>query len=63
MTATKKARKYITPEEAALALGVHTQTVRRWIKGAMIPFRQVGGKGGRILIPKKWLAECERKPI
>ena len=46
----KIAREYLTPEEAAEALGVHVQTMRAYIRSERLPaFRLAGERAIRIL--------------
>jgi excisionase family DNA binding protein len=46
----KSAREYLTPEEAAEALGIHVQTLRAYIRGERLPaFRLAGERAIRIL--------------
>ena len=42
--------KFITVHRAAEMLSVSHQTIRRWIGADLLPARQFGGKGRRILI-------------
>jgi excisionase family DNA binding protein len=47
---TKRARDYLTPEEAAAELGVHVQTMRAYIRSGRMPaFRLAGERAIRIL--------------
>lgn len=56
----------LSVKEAALALGVHWQTIYRWVKRGAIPFLKT--PGGRIRIPagwagaQQWAAPETRKP-
>lgn len=46
----KHAREYLTPEEAADALGIHVQTMRAYIRSERLPaFRLAGERAIRIL--------------
>jgi excisionase family DNA binding protein len=46
----KSAREYLTPEEAADALGIHVQTMRAYIRSERLPaFRLAGERAIRIL--------------
>ena len=46
----KGAREYLTPEEAAEALGIHVQTMRAYIRSERLPaFRLAGERAIRIL--------------
>jgi excisionase family DNA binding protein len=46
----KLAREYLTPEEAAEALGIHVQTMRAYIRSERLPaFRLAGERAIRIL--------------
>jgi excisionase family DNA binding protein len=46
----KSGRDYLTPEEAAEALGVHVQTMRAYVRSGRIPaFRLAGERAIRIL--------------
>ena len=46
----KGAREYLTPEEAAEALGIHVQTMRAYIRSGRLPaFRLAGERAIRIL--------------
>jgi len=46
----KSAREYLTPEEAAEALGVHVQTMRAYIRSGRLPaFRVAGERAIRLL--------------
>jgi excisionase family DNA binding protein len=46
----KTAREYLTPEEAAEALGIHVQTMRGYIRSERLPaFRLAGERAIRIL--------------
>jgi excisionase family DNA binding protein len=46
----KSLREYITPEEAAEALGIHVQTMRAYIRSERLPaFRLAGERAIRIL--------------
>jgi excisionase family DNA binding protein len=46
----KGAREYLTPEDAAEALGVHVQTMRGYIRSGRLPaFRLAGERAIRIL--------------
>jgi excisionase family DNA binding protein len=46
----KSARDYLTPEEAAQALGVHVQTMRAYIRSDRVPaYRLAGERAIRIL--------------
>jgi excisionase family DNA binding protein len=46
----KIAREYLTPEEAAEALGVHVQTMRAYIRSERLPaYRVAGERAIRIL--------------
>ena len=50
MTEVKNTRDYLTPEEAAEALGVHVQTMRAYIRNERLPaFRLAGERAIRIL--------------
>ena len=45
----KSAREYLTPEEAAEALGIHVQTMRGYIRSGRLPaFRVAGERAIRI---------------
>jgi excisionase family DNA binding protein len=45
-----KAREYLTPEQAAEALGIHVQTMRAYIRSERLPaFRLAGERAIRIL--------------
>ena len=45
----KTAREYLTPEEAAEALGIHVQTMRAYIRSGRVPaFRLAGERAIRI---------------
>jgi excisionase family DNA binding protein len=47
---TKRARDYLTPEDAAEELGVHVQTMRAYIRSGRMPaFRLAGERAIRIL--------------
>ena len=47
---TKPGREYLTPEEAAEALGVHVQTMRAYIRSGRLPaFRVAGERAIRVL--------------
>jgi excisionase family DNA binding protein len=47
---TKTTRDYLTPEEAAVELGVHVQTMRAYIRSGRMPaFRLAGERAIRIL--------------
>jgi excisionase family DNA binding protein len=49
-TEIKNIRDYLTPEEAAEALGVHVQTMRAYIRNGRLPaFRLAGERAIRIL--------------
>jgi excisionase family DNA binding protein len=46
----KSAREYLTPEEAADALGIHVQTMRAYIRSGRLPaFRLAGERAIRLL--------------
>jgi excisionase family DNA binding protein len=46
----KGGREYLTPEEAAEALGIHVQTMRAYIRSERLPaFRLAGERAIRIL--------------
>ena len=46
----KSAREYLTPEEAAEALGIHVQTMRAYIRSGRLPaFRVAGERAIRLL--------------
>jgi excisionase family DNA binding protein len=46
----KKTREYLTPEEAAEALGIHVQTMRAYIRSGRLPaFRVAGERAIRLL--------------
>jgi excisionase family DNA binding protein len=48
--AKKKAREYLSPEEAAEELGVHVQTMRAYVRSGRVPaFRLAGERAIRIL--------------
>ena len=42
--ATKRARDYLTPEEAAEELGVHVQTMRAYIRSGRMPASRLAGE-------------------
>ena len=45
-----KTQEYLTPEEAAEALGIHVQTMRAYIRSGRLPaFRLAGERAIRIL--------------
>lgn len=47
---TKRAREYLTPEEAAESLNIHVQTMRAYIRSGRVPaFRLAGERAIRIL--------------
>ena len=56
MKARPERRTYSVPETAAL-LGVSTDTVRREIRAGRLPGFQLGGKGGRVVVPRAPLDE------
>jgi excisionase family DNA binding protein len=48
--AKKSEREYLTPEEAAEALGIHVQTMRGYIRSERLPaYRLAGERAIRIL--------------
>jgi excisionase family DNA binding protein len=48
--ARKKAREYLSPEEAAEELGIHVQTMRAYVRSGRVPaFRLAGERAIRIL--------------
>lgn len=48
--AKKKAREYLSPEEAAEELGIHVQTMRAYVRSGRVPaFRLAGERAIRIL--------------
>jgi excisionase family DNA binding protein len=42
--ATASAREYLTPEEAAEALGIHVQTMRAYVRNGRVPAYRVAGE-------------------
>jgi len=48
---TNTDRRYLSVAEVARCLGIHPQTVRRWIKSGVVSSMQPGGSRSRILIP------------
>jgi excisionase family DNA binding protein len=38
------AREYLTPEEAAEALGIHVQTMRAYVRSGRVPAYRVAGE-------------------
>src|SRR5262249_11701781 len=48
-------RDVLTVQETAQRLGVHANTVRKWVRSGYIPSGQPAGARGRILIPSSVL--------
>ena len=51
----RRERLTLTIAEAADELGVSETKVREWVRAAKLPALQLGGRGGKILIPRAGL--------
>lgn len=42
--------EYLTPDEAAQRIGVHSSTIRQWIRKGILPAKKIGLRGYTIKI-------------
>jgi len=55
-------RKFYSPREVAVILGVCKETILRRVRDGRIPSTRLGlGKNSVIRIPKSWLQESQRE--
>jgi len=55
LTQSGQAHRYLTFKEFVRRVPLSASTIRRWLKGRLIPSVQLGGKGHKVLIPESAL--------
>lgn len=53
----------LTARAVAERLGVSVRTLRRWARAGRVPVVQVGGPGGRVMVPVQWLESLIRTAV